>query len=195
MSYHEHMFGLEKECVFYDTEYTTWEGAMERNWSGTNEHREIVQIGAIIVDTSRFEELDSFSVLVRPHINPKLSSYFIELTGISAELVDREGVGFKEALDAFYEWAGERHLYAFGRDYDVIQENCDLSGVRNPFPVDHFHNSRTIFKDRGIPVENYTSGTITNAFGIEPIRRGHDGLNDARTVLDGFRLLAERNRN
>lgn len=30
--------------VFYDTEYTSWEGAMQRNWSGPDEHRELVQL-------------------------------------------------------------------------------------------------------------------------------------------------------
>ena len=35
--------------VFYDTEYTSWEGAMQRNWSGPNEHRELVQLSAIRV--------------------------------------------------------------------------------------------------------------------------------------------------
>jgi hypothetical protein len=35
--------------VFYDTEYTSWEGAMQRNWSGLDEHRELVQLSAIRV--------------------------------------------------------------------------------------------------------------------------------------------------
>ena len=41
------MLKLPPTIVLLDTEYTTWEGAQDRNWSGLNEHREIVQIGAI----------------------------------------------------------------------------------------------------------------------------------------------------
>ena len=29
--------------VIYDTEYTAWEGSLARNWSGPNEHRELLQ--------------------------------------------------------------------------------------------------------------------------------------------------------
>ena len=33
--------------IIFDTEFTAWEGSMQRGWSGQNEHREIVQISAI----------------------------------------------------------------------------------------------------------------------------------------------------
>ena len=39
-----------KEAVIYDLEFTTWPGALERNWLGKGEYREIIRIGAIIVD-------------------------------------------------------------------------------------------------------------------------------------------------
>ena len=32
--------------IIFDTEFTAWEGSMERNWSGENEYRELVQISA-----------------------------------------------------------------------------------------------------------------------------------------------------
>jgi hypothetical protein len=39
-----------KEVVIYDLEYTTWPGALERHWSGKDEYREIIRIGAISID-------------------------------------------------------------------------------------------------------------------------------------------------
>lgn len=37
-----------KHFVIFDTEYTTWEGAADRDWTGPGEHREVVQIGASV---------------------------------------------------------------------------------------------------------------------------------------------------
>jgi len=39
-----------QQIIIFDTEYTAWEGAKERNWSGSGEHREIVQIAAVKID-------------------------------------------------------------------------------------------------------------------------------------------------
>ena len=75
------MFGLPGKVVIFDTEYTTWEGAMERNWSGPGEYKEIVEIGAVLVETDNFSEVDTFSAYVKPVKNPKLSELFINLTG------------------------------------------------------------------------------------------------------------------
>ena len=38
------------KIVIYDTEYTTWKGALERNWSGPNEYRELVKLSAIKIE-------------------------------------------------------------------------------------------------------------------------------------------------
>ena len=67
-----------------DLEWTSWEGAHQRQWSGPGEEMEIVQIGALkIKDDETLTETDSFDVLVTPRINPGLSDYFIQLTAIT----------------------------------------------------------------------------------------------------------------
>ena len=33
--------------IILDTEYTSWKGSQERNWSRKNEYKELVQIAAI----------------------------------------------------------------------------------------------------------------------------------------------------
>ena len=82
------MFGLPKKVVIFDIECTTWEGAAARDWSGPGEHRELVQLGAVLVETDRFAEKAAFSMLAKPRINPVLSKYFINLTQITQEQVN-----------------------------------------------------------------------------------------------------------
>jgi hypothetical protein len=67
-------------CVIADCEYTTWPGALESGWKGANQHREIVQIGAVRLD-AQYRELASMALLVKPKINPVLSGLFCTLTG------------------------------------------------------------------------------------------------------------------
>lgn len=187
------MFGLPPKIIVFDTEYTSWEGAQERRWSGPNEYREIVQIGAVRVRTNTFQELDSFSAFVRPVRNPKLSDFLINLTGISQEIIDSKGSDFSSAIAKFLKWTAREELYAFGHDGNVLEENAKLLGVGFPFKMSRFHDIKELFTAHGIPADDYMSSTIVRAFGREPKRSGHDGLNDARTIVDGLILLAERN--
>jgi inhibitor of KinA sporulation pathway (predicted exonuclease) len=186
------MFGFEQEIVIFDTEYTTWPGALERNWSGPGEFREVVQIGACIVETEGFQERDSISLFIRPVKNPALSEYFCALTGISQAKVDGEGVSLLEAFHRFGEWMQGRRAYCWGRDIDVMEENCRLAKVVFPFDRSQFEDIRPILEKNGIRTSGYTSGTIPNAVGETPLSRAHDGLNDARSISQALRAMARR---
>ena len=56
----KHIFTEDKAMVF-DLEFTSWPGSNERNWSLPNEDREIIQIGAVKIETTGdMREVDSF---------------------------------------------------------------------------------------------------------------------------------------
>ena len=72
----------ENKAVIFDLELTSWPGSNERNWSLPDEHREIIQIGAVKIETEGdMQEINTFQILVRSLINPILSDYIIDLTG------------------------------------------------------------------------------------------------------------------
>ncbi len=196
------MLGLPKRFVLFDLECTSWEGAGVRGWSDPGEHREVVQLGAIIVDTENFNELSVFKSFVKPRINPVLSEYLIELTEITQEDVDREGVEFPVFLNNFFQWIksfrGVHQLYCFDSktdrsrlfDLDVLIENCDLLGVEFPFDPEQFHNINELFRKHGYLIKQ--SGASPEAFGIEIPARPHNALNDSRGLLISLRALSER---
>lgn len=175
--------------ILLDTKFTAWEGSQERGWSGENEYREIVQIGAILVDASTLLELDSFSIFVKPKMNPILSQYFIDLTSITQEKVDSDGIDFTSALALYKKWSEDFDTYSFGGDESVIKENCELYNTPFLFP-NRFFDMREVFQKYGIPAQNYNSGNIVRAFGKELEREQHNALNDVRTILEGLRLLS-----
>ncbi|RJQ36181.1 hypothetical protein C4552_04465 [Candidatus Parcubacteria bacterium] len=175
--------------ILFDTEYTSWEGAMDRNWSGPNEYRELVQIGAIRVDGRTLAETADFTVYARPEKNPELSAFFMELTGISQATVDADGLRFPEAIGRFAAWVGDDPLYCWGGDRAVLEENCRFHAMAYPLADNRHGDIRALFQAAGITTVGYASSTIVRAFGQEPARRAHDALNDARQILDALRLL------
>lgn len=189
------MLDLPDKFVLLDLECTTWEGAMERCWSGPGEHREVVQIGAILV--RELVEMWHFNVIVRPRINPQLSGFFIELTGISQEYVDHHSCDFAEALGYLRTLCSDRHIYSFDTridgsrlfDRDVLIENCELYGLEFPFEEGCFHNIYHIFHKHGYAPRQ--SGAAPELFGIKP-PKSHNALNDVRGLLIALNALNAR---
>lgn len=192
------MFGLPEKIVIFDLECTTWEGAAARNWSGQGEHREVVQLGAALVETKGFDELANVRYFVKPTINPVLSQYFINLTHITQEMADQQGIHFSDFLHYFHGLCRDYELYCFDSrvdgsrlfDRDVLLENCQLCGIELPFELERFHNVNEIFHKHGYVVKQ--SGTAPEAFGIKIPARPHDALNDVRGIIIGLKALSER---
>src|ERR1700689_2335462 len=84
----------------FDLEFTAWECSMASHWLKPGELKEVVQIGAVQLDRD-FRILDELEILVRPRINPTLSDYFENLTGIGNALLAMKGVDFGDAYCRF----------------------------------------------------------------------------------------------
>ncbi|MDQ0458339.1 3'-5' exonuclease [Rhizobium paknamense] len=178
------------EIVIFDTEFTTWEGALARRWMGPNEHREIIEIGAIRVSWPDGTILDEIRILVRPKLNPKLSPYCIKLTGISQDLLDIQGVQFQQALAMFCQFCGERISVSFGNDVGIISENivinrCDsftMYGKRSP----GFVNIRPWITSSNWRTAGLDSGELWTVMGgslPKKFDRSHASLSDCYSLL------------
>lgn len=179
------------EIVVFDTEYTAWKGSLERSWSEPWEHREVVQIGAVRLDARTLDEVAALDVIVRPVINPELSEYFIDLTGITNDRVRAEGVTLAEGLDRFEAFIGDaRPVMSNGDDRRVIQRNCLLVDMACPLPVDWFRNIRGALTGLLTGGDGHmTSHTLAAFVGEDDTGRAHDGLADARSIATALRVL------
>ncbi len=113
------------DFVIFDSEYTTWDGAMTRKWRGAGEHKEIIQIGALKVSFPAFEIVDKLSLIIKPTVNPQLSDYCTKLTGITQKQVDA-GVDFAAGLRQFCAFCGDCLVGSYGNDICVMAENAEL---------------------------------------------------------------------
>lgn len=178
--------------VVYDLEYTSWEGARERRWSGPDEYREIVQIGAVCLDEG-FCEVAALEILVKPRRNPRLSDYFTQLTGITQARLEAEGIDADLALDRFLNFIGSHlPLVSNGQDMQVLTENCNLLGRLDPFA------------GRGVDVNPYLlaasgrdeafSCDLPVIFGLPPVGgAAHTALADARCVAAALAKVSQSN--
>jgi inhibitor of KinA sporulation pathway (predicted exonuclease) len=184
------LFGADVLVVF-DTEWTTWEGAMQRNWSGPGEHMEVVQIGAIRIDPVTLDEVDALEILVRPRINPRLSDYFIDLTGVPQSRVDAEGVDLVPAVERFGAFLPPGGVaISNGGDDDILTANAALYGLPRPLTDRRFVNLRPILMERtGRARHELVSGDLHTTLGFSADHPAHDALGDARNVAESLRHL------
>ncbi len=182
-------------CI--DTEWTCWRGSAERNWSGPGEHREIISIGSILLNPN-FVEIASLHLFVRPKINPLLSHYCVDLTGIGQAFIDANGIPFPDAVDIFHRFLqlGEGPIFSNGGDETVLRENCALLGVRDPFDTGRFQNARPLLgKAFRVADDDLDSNGLDRFFrdeddgasssrGIAP----HNALADARKLGSALRV-------
>ncbi|MEK7181400.1 MAG: 3'-5' exonuclease [Patescibacteria group bacterium] len=188
---------LPKTFVLFDLEYTAWEKSYERNWSGENEHREIIQIGAIRVSGQDLREETHLLDYVKPTRNPLLSDFITSLTNITQADIDTRGISFKETLIRLGDFVGDFPAYCWGRDIEVLEENCRLVGCAIPSFFSQMENLKPLLAPRlksiGIDTKHYTSGTLISAFiGEQESRRAHDALNDMRNFRDALLELEHK---
>ena len=77
-----------KSFVLFDTEFTAWKNSKKNNWSGVNQHREIIEIAAYKI--KNFEIIDTLHIYVLPTINQYLSNYTTKLTGITNDILTKK---------------------------------------------------------------------------------------------------------
>ncbi|XVV09176.1 exonuclease domain-containing protein [Actinoplanes sp. CA-131856] len=179
--------------VIFDLEFTTWPGAQDRGWTGPSEFREIVQIGAVRVDADSLAVDGEFDALVVPARNPRLSEYFQELTGITAQSVAERGVGFADALDDFLKFCDGAYTLSYGNDMVILGENLILQSPpdRAPAqPLPPFVNVRP-YLNRALPVTAHlAAGSLAHALGRPgPAESTHNALADCYSILEALRHL------
>ncbi len=182
--------------VVLDLEFTAWRGSRERNWSRRGEHREIIHIGAVRLGPGpAFEETDILDILVRPARNPNLSDYIVDLTGITQEELDEDGMPYAEAQEMLDEFVTEdvAMVLANGDDRDVLRENADLNQVKWFSRDDSMTNIRDWLAN-GLEREpgSFESAELPALLGAESPGPAHDALADARAIALAMRLLYPR---
>lgn len=187
------------EIVIFDTEFTSWPGAMERHWSGSNEHREIVQIAAQKINLTTEVVVDSFMQIIRPAINPILSEYFVTLTGLTQALVDQEGIDFNLAYEQFEMWSAGLPIFSYAKqlgehsDRGVLEENIQLYNLSHVLDSGRYDTLTAVFQAANIDTNQFTSGELYRAFDLPLEGHVHNAMHDVDSLVASLFALKKLN--
>lgn len=187
---------MSEQVIIYDTEYTTWPGALQNGWSEPWQHREIVQIGAIRIDLGDMREIDTLDILIRPVRNPQLSDYFTQLTGITQAQVDMQGMNFPDAYHRFMTFCGGLPRAAYGNDAQIVRDNLRLHAM--PASEDEFSglDIGPWFMTHGAAYgvkKGVNSGKLAATVGAPiPSSNEHNAVHDARSIAAAYGFLIQK---
>ncbi len=89
--------------VIFDLEATCWQD------STPLQKMEMIEIGAVMLDGKSYQAVSDFEHFVKPSINPELSDFCINLTGIKQNKINTAS-DYKTVFGLFLDWIGEGSL-------------------------------------------------------------------------------------
>lgn len=122
---------LYDKITVIDIEATCWEDDKVPE----KQEREIIEIGICKLNMSDGSIEDKRSYYVKPY-KSEISEYCTQLTGITAEKLDKEGISFKEACSRIRNRYNSlvRIYSGYGEfDKEIIQNQCKELGIKFPF--------------------------------------------------------------
>ncbi|XP_026796870.2 3'-5' exoribonuclease 1 [Pangasianodon hypophthalmus] len=167
---------------------------------------EIIEFPVVLIDTHTLEIVDSFQEYVKPQLNPQLSDFCVELTGITQKMVD-EADPFPRVLRRVVAWLQEKELgtkykYTLLTDgsWDMskfLYTQCRLSRLRYPQFARNWINIRKSYGNYYKVARTQTRlNCMLENLGMQYEGRLHCGLDDSRNIArvairmlkDGCRL-------
>ena len=182
-----------KKIALLDLEWTSWYG----NYYGKNlinekrlswQKKEIIQIGLIIIDEN-YKLKKKISVLVKPVINPKLSQYIINLTGITQKKIDLKGISFISAYKALKKNVNNCIIVSNGTDGDVLSQNLKFNKL-NEKNLDVINIKNYLHEIYNIPDKFLHSTVIHTYFGYKLFNtNAHNALNDCLNIHKALKKI------
>ncbi len=195
---------MTKQFVLYDTEYASWSGFLTAP-EQEKKKAEIVQIAALKINLSDLSIADKTNIFIKPYFTPKLTDYFIRLTGLTDQLLDKEGISFPEAYQKFKRFVGHLPCYAhaWSNDNDnladgkVIRYNMEMFGLKDNDEPDYRNIAKWFkqkYQETGLNIKSQCSGEIVKLLHLEEQLKDlkldtHNALFDVYSILIGLRHL------
>ncbi|CAL4075035.1 unnamed protein product, partial [Meganyctiphanes norvegica] len=155
---------------------------------------EIIEFPAVLINVQSMKIISEFHSYIQPVINPKLTDFCTQLTGISQENVENSPM-FPEVMHQFENWLKENNLNFEGgvcRSFAIATDSpCDMGY----FLLQHCNDSLHSFPEwakHWINIKKgfcnfYKTGReplshMLEKLGLEFEGRPHSGMDDARNI-------------
>ncbi|XP_077777172.1 3'-5' exoribonuclease 1 isoform X1 [Podarcis muralis] len=153
---------------------------------------EIIEFPIVLLNTRTLEIEDTFQQYVKPEINPQLSEFCINLTGISQDLVDKADE-FPKVLQHAVDWMkqkelGSKYSYSILTDgsWDMskfLNIQCRISRLKYPSFAKKWINIRKSYGNfYKVPRSQIRLSTMLEKLGMDYDGRPHSGLDDSKNI-------------
>jgi inhibitor of KinA sporulation pathway (predicted exonuclease) len=173
------------KILIVDVEATCWNGKVPDGMDN-----EIIEIGVCLLDIYSGEVTNDKGIIVKPQ-KSVISPFCTELTTITQEMVDSEGISFKDACNILRkEYCSQSRPWAsFGAyDYNQFQKQCSLNGIPYPFGASHI-NVKTLFalKRKLVREQGMVGALAILEIPLEGTH--HRGVDDAKNIAKIMRWI------
>ncbi|KAE9554449.1 hypothetical protein FO519_002323 [Halicephalobus sp. NKZ332] len=163
---------------------------------------EIIEFPAVIMDVKKKEIIAEFRRFVKPKLNPILTAFCTQLTGIKQEDVDN-AEAFPVVLEAFQQFLDEHGLNKDNISYTIVTDGINdipnffqfaISTYNLPFP----HNFRNFVEVRQIFIDTFDLNyglnleKLVQMTGSEFEGTPHRGIDDARNIVKVVIFLLDK---
>ncbi|WP_205881898.1 3'-5' exonuclease [Leeia aquatica] len=145
---------------------------------------EIIEVGAVMVDSASLGMVGEFQSFVRPQRHPRLTAFCSRLTHITQAEVDAAPT-FPEVCARWKTWLGgfPDYLFCSWGDYDrtQLEQDCALHRVPYPMRSGHLNVKRQFARQQHLP-RPLGLGQAVALAGLTFIGTHHRGIDDARNI-------------
>ncbi len=166
------------KILIIDLESTCWDTSIPSTMES-----EIIEIGVCLLDVKSGEILNNQGILVQPR-NSEVSSFCTQLTSITSEMLNKDGVSFETACDKFKIDYNAPHLVwaSYGAyDLKMFNEQCKKFGIDYPLSNKHI-NVKTKFTEIQHLKKGVGMARALQMLNIPLEGTHHRGIDDAKNI-------------
>lgn len=166
------------KIIIIDLEATCWQSQVPQG-----QENEIIEIGLAVLDSETGEITKNQGILIKPQ-RSSVSPFCTELTTITQDLLDKNGVPFEEAIEKLVdEYNPDLYTWASYGQYDLnmLKKQCKSFGIPYPMGDEHI-NVKTSFGEKfGLQKPTGMNGAL-HLLDIPLEGTHHRGIDDAKNI-------------
>lgn len=177
------------KIIIIDLEATCWKGQIP-----IGEASEIIEIGIceLYVNTGKITK--NKGILVQPK-RSKVSAFCTELTTLTQEVLDIEGISFEKAIQMLQdEYNSEMYTWASYGAYDLnmLKRQCRFRKAKYPMNAEHINIKELFAKTKGLTKRVGMSGAL-QLLDIPLEGTHHRGVDDAKNIAKILHWCLQQN--
>ena len=163
-----------KKFLVIDLEATCWEDS-----SFQQDNSEIIEIGVALIDFAKRTVVDKAQYLIKPK-KSKVSEYCTNLTGITQEKLDKDGIDLMRASKLIRKRFSPTHISwgGWGDDYSMLKKECEDKKAVFPFN-ENYNDLGFLYSLKKSDGKKWNLKKALIEEGLEFKGSAHSGVDDA----------------